>query len=189
LNGQSQDRTLPKLNEAKPTKVDQKRRSGDHGLRNLPEKALPPSIPGANWSRACSMFRYACLTSSKIAVVAANAHLAACWRQWAVLFSVGRVALASFAASTGVSSPSELCSSVTILTIFALPMDYMSEKFSVRFRDLDLKIPLRVIGGQTDRRSGRVGSLWFGCFGGAYSAASLFFLLAFGDQRPPEDPG
>ena len=51
-------------------------------------------------------------------------------------------------------------------------MDFMSEKFSVRFRDLDLKIPLRVIGGQTDRRSGRVlGSLWFGRFGGAYSAA------------------
>ena len=67
-----------------------------------------------------------------------------------VLLSVERVAPASF----GIAA--ELNPTVIIPTIFALPMDYMSEKFSVRFRDLDLKIPLRVIGGQTDRRSGQV---------------------------------
>jgi hypothetical protein len=32
-------------------------RQSGQGLHNLPEKVLPLSISGANWSQACSIFR------------------------------------------------------------------------------------------------------------------------------------
>src|SRR5262249_41218535 len=70
-------------------------------------RSLSLLISDANSSQACSIFRWACLPSPKIAVVPAIAHSAACRRQYAALVPAARAAPISceIAASIGLNSP------------------------------------------------------------------------------------